>query len=239
MAKGSCGAGPRGPRHLRGLRAVPPALSDVQADGRGTAIASRQDRGHADHSRRARAGRHHVRGVHGCLPRLSSVRGRLPLACPVRPHDGGGPRAGGTAQVPAITAGAVDRFPLGADPPVDGEGRGRTDPGGPAVHAQAPPHAPAEASPPVRAAPECVGTAGGGRGSRNGRAPRGVRPGSMVPPGEPGHDPRVDARGVAGDGAAVTGLLWRAGGAQRPADRRATTGNASRRTRSATPTSSS
>ena len=45
-------------------------------------------------------GRRHVRRVHGPVPGVPSVRGRLPVARAVRPDDGAGARPGGTAPQP-------------------------------------------------------------------------------------------------------------------------------------------
>ena len=86
---------------MRGVRPVPAALPDVPADRRGVGIASRTDRGDAFGRRGHGRGRRHVRDVHGPLPRVPRVRGRLPLARAVRPDDGARPRAGRAAPTPA------------------------------------------------------------------------------------------------------------------------------------------
>ena len=69
----------------------------------------------------------------------------------------------------------------------------------------------------VRAAPPRDRAARGRGRPRDGRGPLRVRAGPLVPPGEPGHDPRARAQRLAGDGPARPALLRRAGGAQRTA----------------------
>ncbi len=67
-----------------------PALPDVPIDRRGVGVAARPDRGDAGGAGGPRVDGRDVRRVHGSLPRLPGVRGRLSVARAVRPDDGGG-----------------------------------------------------------------------------------------------------------------------------------------------------
>ena len=67
---------------------VPPPLSDVPADRRGVGVAARTDHGHAVGRRGHGRRRRHVRRVHGPVPGVPCMRGRLPVARAVRPDDG-------------------------------------------------------------------------------------------------------------------------------------------------------
>jgi len=106
-------------RHLRGVRAVPPPLPDLPADRRGIRVAPwahRRDAGGEPGRGRARW---HVRLVHGRVPGVPGMRGRVPIARAVRPDDGGRPRADRTHTRSRLTVPAVDRLRVDPAPPVD------------------------------------------------------------------------------------------------------------------------
>ena len=134
--------GRRRPRRVRRVRAVPAALPDVPAHRRGDGVTARAHRSDARGRRRHRRGRRHLRLVHGSMPRLPGVRGRLPLARAVRPHDGtrahraGAPSLAGRA-LRAMVRARRRAAEAGADPP-----RRRAAADRPSVHA--PPRAGAD-----------------------------------------------------------------------------------------------
>ncbi len=162
-------------------------------------------------------GRRHVRRLHGSVPGVPGLRGRLPVARAVRPDDGTGARPGGTAPEPACAVRPLARprrHPAAsrhlADRHVLPTGRA-TVPAAPDARAGAATHLA------VRAAPPRNRTAGGRGRPRDGGAPVRVRAGPLVPPGERGDDPRARPQRLARDGPPGAAMLRRAGGAQRPA----------------------
>ena len=174
-----------------GVWPVPPPLSDVPADRRGVGVAARTDHGHAVGRRGHGRRRRHVRRVHGPVPGVPRVRGRLPVARAVRPDDGARARPGGTAP-----------HPPRAVPPVARTGRRAPAPRAPADRHVLPAHRPAVPAAPdarARATPDvAVRAAAAGDGARrgdgcprDGRRPLRVRAGPVVPRGQPRHDPRA------------------------------------------------
>ena len=174
-------AGRCGPRCVCRVRAVPAALSDVPAHRRGDGVPPRAHRRDARGRRRHRRGRRHLRLVHGPMPRLPGVRGRLSLARAVRPHDGARAHRTRAPSLAGRAPGAMDRArrraaEAGVDPP-----RGRAAADRPAVHAPARAGADPTARVAVAAAAAGDRTARGGRGPRHRRRALGLRAGSVVP----------------------------------------------------------
>ena len=137
----------RRPVVVRGVRPVPPPLPDVPADRRGVGVAARADRRHAFGRRGNGRGRRHVRDVHGPVPGVSRVRGRLSVARAVRPDDGARARPGGTAPHPPRAVPAVARTGRRAPPSRAPADRDVPPADRPAVPAA--PHARARAAPDV------------------------------------------------------------------------------------------
>ena len=136
--------------------------------------------------------------VHGPVPGVSRVRGRLSLARAVRPDDGARARAGGAAPHPAR-----------AVPPVARPGRRA-----PASRAPARPRRSCSRSPGRSCRVACARSRRAGRRRsrgcrarrnrppgdgrpRNRRRPGRMRAGPMVPRGEPRHDPRAGPKRLA------------------------------------------
>src|SRR6476619_4318647 len=118
MASRSRRAIARRPQRLRRVRPVPAALPDLSPDGGGIRVTPGADRGDARRAGWDRDPGPDLRGLHGPLPRVQGMRGRVPLARSVRPDDGGGPGADRAAPDPARAARPVARLPLGAPSPV-------------------------------------------------------------------------------------------------------------------------
>ncbi len=81
-------AGRRGPRGVRRVRPVPAALPDLPRDRRGVGLTPRTHHRDAFGRGGPLRTRRDLRAVHGSVPRVSRVRGRVPVARPVRPDDG-------------------------------------------------------------------------------------------------------------------------------------------------------
>jgi glycolate oxidase FAD binding subunit len=101
--------GPGGHRLVRGLRAVPAALPDLPAHRRGVRVAARAYRRHARRLRGPGRGGRALHGVHGPVPFVPCLRGRVPLARALRPHDGAGPLPGRAVAAGAAPPGALAR----------------------------------------------------------------------------------------------------------------------------------
>ena len=196
---------------------VPPPLSDVPADRRGVGVAARTDHGHAVGRRGHGRRRRHVRRVHGPVPGVPCMRGRLPVARAVRPDDGARARPGGTAP-----------HPPRAVPPVARTGRRAAASRAPSDRHVLPAHRPAVPAAPdarARATPDvAVRAVAAGHGTRrgdgcawDGRRPLRVRAGPVVPRGQPRHDPRPRPQRLARRRPASAALLRSARRTQRQA----------------------
>ena len=159
-----------GPLVVRGMRAVPPPLSDVPADRRGVGVASWTDRGHAFGRRGHGRVDDTFADVHGPVPGMSRMRGRLSVARAVRSDDGARAGSGGTAPHPPRAVPPVARTGRRAPPSRAPSDRDAPPADRPAVPAS--PHARARAAPDVavRAAAANHGTSDG-NGCRAGRSP--------------------------------------------------------------------
>jgi len=72
------------PRRVRGVRSVPAALPHLPRHRGGVGVTAWADRGDAFGGRGAVGARWDVRALHGSLPRVPSLRGRLSVARTVR-----------------------------------------------------------------------------------------------------------------------------------------------------------
>src|SRR5918999_6612767 len=119
------------------MRPVPTALPDVPADGRRVGVAARPDHGDAGGPGGPRGDGRDVRPVHGSVPRLPRVRGRLSVARALRTDDGSGANADRTAPASPCEVPSPTRPRSGASLEEAHMGGGR------AHSARAPVHAPA------------------------------------------------------------------------------------------------
>ena len=87
-------------RRLRVVRAVPARVPDLPRHRPRDRVTARTDRGDARGRARRRADRRRVHRRDGCLPRVSRLRGRVPVRRAVRSPHGGRPHRARAATVP-------------------------------------------------------------------------------------------------------------------------------------------
>ncbi len=205
-------------RRVRRVRPVPPPLPDVPGDRRGVGLAARTDRRDAFGRRGPVRTRRDVRRIHGSVPRLSRVRGRVPLACAVRPNGRARSRAdraapNATSAVPAMARArrrAPEEEAALARRGAAAAGASRPAPARPAARAET-----VRAVPPTPARHRAER-----RAARDGRAALGLRAGPMVPQRQPSDDPGARPERLAGRRAEGATMLRRPRRASRPARHR-------------------
>ncbi len=204
------------PERVRGLRPLPPPLPDLQADGRGVRIAARSHRRHAGGRRRTRGGGRRLRVVHGSVPFVQGVRGRVPLARPLRPDDGGREGADRAPPLSPRAPPALARIRRRAPASVASHRRGVAGAGG--APGASSPHPLAGAASRSALPPAARGDRADRRrpGARHGGPPLGMRPGSLVPARERRDDSRPRAQRLARRRPPPTNLLRRVARALRP-----------------------